>query len=255
MPIDPDRFDAALFDLDGVITATAKVHARCWKTMFDEFLRTWAEERGEAFRPFEIATDYLQHVDGKPRYDGVRDFLTSRGINLPEGTLEDPPGVRSVRGLGNRKNELVHEVIRAGGVEVYESSVDLLRWFRSRGLKTAVVTSSRNREVMLLAVGITDLFDVAVDGLRAAREGLPGKPAPDTFLRAAALLGVEPARAVVFEDAIAGVAAGKAGGFGLVVGVDREGHADALKQNGADLVVSDLAELLPASAGDGPIVP
>lgn len=243
MQITADRFDAALFDLDGVLTATAKVHARCWKQMFDEFLHAWADERGEPFRPFEIDPDYLQHVDGKPRYDGVRDFLASRGIELPRGEPEDAPGRRTVCGLGNRKNELVHEVIRSGGIEVYHSSVELLEDLRRQGLKTAVVTSSRNCDIVLETVGIADLFDTTVDGLRAAREGLPGKPAPDTFLRAAALLGVEPGRAVVFEDAISGVAAGRAGNFALVVGVDREGQADALREHGADIVVADLAEL------------
>jgi beta-phosphoglucomutase family hydrolase len=242
--ITPERFDAALFDLDGVLTATASVHAACWKTMFDAFLRAWAEGSDERFRPFEIDPDYRLYVDGKPRYDGVRSFLESRGIRLPEGDVTDPPGERTVCGLGNRKNELVHEALRAGGIAVYGSSVELVKRLRDLGLKTAVVTSSRNCALVLEAAGITHLFDATVDGARAAAEGLPGKPSPDTFLRGAELLGAEPARAVVFEDSIAGVAAGRAGRFGLVVGVDREGHPEALRQGGADIVVSDLAELL-----------
>lgn len=244
VPIDPTRYDAALFDLDGVLTATARVHAACWKEMFDEFLRARSAETGEPFRAFEIDPDYRLFVDGKPRYDGVRDFLASRGIVLPEGTEEDPPGAPTVRGLGNRKNELVHTRIRTHGVDVYDDAVTLLTWLRSLGYRTAVVTSSRNGDLVLSAAGLSGLFDATVDGLRAAREGLPGKPAADTFLRGAELLGVAPRRAIVLEDALAGVEAGRAGGFGLVVGVDREGHGSTLREHGADVVVSDLARLI-----------
>lgn len=239
-----DRFDAVLFDLDGVLTATAKAHAACWKRMFDAFLERRARETGESLAPFDVARDYLLHVDGKPRYDGVRDFLRSRGIELPEGTPEAPPDEESVRGLGNRKNELVEEFIRNEGVEVFEGSVAWVRALRAAGLRTAVVSSSSNCEVVLRAAGIAELFDARVDGVVAERLGLSGKPAPDTFLAAARELGVEPARAVVVEDALSGVRAGRAGGFGLVIGVARHGNAEALREAGADRVVDDLSELL-----------
>lgn len=242
-----ERFDAGLFDLDGVLTATAEIHARCWKSMFDAYLRARADRLGEPFREFTVEDDYRPYVDGKPRLDGVRDFLASRGITLPPGNPDDPPDAETVAGLGNRKNELVQAEIRAGHVRVFDDAVVLVRRLLAAGLKAAVVTSSRNCEPVLRAAGIADLFQDRVDGEVAARYGLPGKPAPDTFLKGAELLGVPASRAIVFEDATAGVAAGRAGGFGLVVGVDRVGgrHPEALRSSGADLVSSDLSLLMP----------
>jgi len=240
----PERFDAVLFDLDGVLTATAKVHAAAWKQTFDDFLRRRAEETGEPFIPFDIGSDYECYVDGKPRYDGVQSFLASRDIELPYGDPAAAPGFGTVCGLGNRKNILVNEILAAGDVEAYEGSVALVRQLRDRGIKTAVVSSSRNCPAVLRAAGIEDLFDARVDGIVAADLGLPGKPAPDTFLKAAEMLGVEPARAVVVEDAISGVEAGRAGEFGLVIGVDRKDVGEALREHGADVVVKDLGELL-----------
>jgi beta-phosphoglucomutase family hydrolase len=241
-----DRYDAVLFDLDGVLTDTARIHAASWKRMFDEFLRSRAQRMGETFRPFDIATDYRLHVDGKPRYDGVRDFLRARGIDLPQGSAQDAPGAESVCGLGNRKNELVHDAIAAGEVVTYPASVALVRKVRAQGIKCAVVTSSRNRAAVLEAAGIGELFDVSVDGNTIAALGLAGKPAPDAFLQAAKALGVAPARAVVVEDATAGVEAGANGRFGLVIGVARHGNAEELKRHGAHLVVADLGELVGA---------
>jgi alpha,alpha-trehalase len=240
-----ERFDALLFDLDGVLTATARIHAASWKQMFDEFLSRRAGADREPFRPFEIATDYKVHVDGKPRFDGVRDFLRSRGIELPEGSPDDAPDRDTVAGLGNRKNALVQDALAAGQVEAFSGSIDLVRHVRKEGFRTAVVSASNNCRAILIAAGIEDLFDTRVDGVVATERGLAGKPAPDTFLAAAEELGVEPARAVVLEDALSGVQAGRAGGFGLVIGVNRHGDAKALLEQGADLVVDDLAELLP----------
>jgi beta-phosphoglucomutase family hydrolase len=242
--ITPDRFDAVLFDLDGVLTSTAKIHSSCWKTMFDDFLHHRAAERKEPFQAFDIETDYKPYVDGKLRYEGVRSFLASRDIALAEGTPEDPPTADTVCGLGNRKDELVKTAIAQGEVESYPGSVALVRQLREQGIRTAVVSSSNNCEQVLRAAGILDLFEARVDGVVASKLGLPGKPAPDTFLEAARILGVSAARAVVVEDALAGVQAGRAGGFGLIVGVDREGSGDALRTAGADIVVTDLAELL-----------
>jgi beta-phosphoglucomutase family hydrolase len=238
-----ERYDAVLLDLDGVITDTASVHAACWKQMFDEYLQKRAAQRGEAFRPFDIATDYRLYVDGKPRYDGVRDFLTSRGISLPEGGPDDPSQVETVDGLGNRKNDLVNKIIEEKGVEPYEGSVELIHELRRRGFKIAVVTSSQNCTTVLKAVKLADFFDVQVDGNVIHAQHLAGKPAPDTYLMAAKLLGVEPARAVVIEDALSGVEAGSNGKFGLVIGVARKGNADELRRHGANLVVNDLGEL------------
>jgi alpha,alpha-trehalase len=242
--ITPEAYDAVLFDLDGVLTRTAKVHAACWKRMFDAFLEKRARESREPFRAFDIATEYTRYVDGKLRYDGVRSFLESRGITLPEGTPEDPPSAETVCGLGNRKNELIHEVLASEGVEVYDSSVAWVRQLRDAGVRTAVVSASRNCEAVLRTAGIGELFDVRVDGVVAARLGLAGKPAPDTFLEAARALGAAPARTVVVEDAVSGVQAGVAGGFGLVIGVDRTHHPGALRAAGAHIVVEDLAVLL-----------
>ncbi len=240
----PDGISACLFDLDGVLTQTAKVHAAAWKEMFDTYLLERSTETVEPFVPFEIATDYTLYVDGKLRQDGVRSFLASRGVVLPEGSLDDPPTAETVHGLGTRKNNLVHEIIRRNGVEVYEGSVRFVEAVRAVGMRTAVVSASRNCREVLIAAGIEHLFEVRIDGIVASEAGLPGKPEPDTFLAAAASLGVEPAGCAVFEDAVAGVAAGRAGSFGWVVGVDRVGHAEALRRNGADIVVTDLSELL-----------
>jgi beta-phosphoglucomutase family hydrolase len=239
-----DRFDAVLFDLDGVITNTANLHAACWKQMFDEYLQKRATQRGEAFRPFDLATDYRLYVDGKTRFDGVRDFLASRGIQLPEGSPDDPPRADTVGGLGNRKNELVREIFEDKGVERYEGSVELVQQLRQQGFKIAVVTSSENCSAVLKSAKLDALFDVRVDGTMILAQQLAGKPAPDSFLMAAKLLGVEPTRAVVIEDAIAGVQAGSNGNFGLVIGVARNGNAEELRHHGADLVVNDLSELV-----------
>ena len=239
-----DQYDAVLLDLDGVITDTASIHAACWKQMFDEYLQTRAMQRGEVFRPFDPAVDYRLYVDGKPRFDGVRDFLTSRGIQLPEGSPDDAPQAETVGGLGNRKNDLVNRIIEDIGVEPYEGSVELIRQLRQRGFKIAVVTSSQNCTVVLRAAKLDALFDIQVDGNTILAEHLAGKPAPDTFLKAAKLLGVEPSRAVVIEDALSGVEAGSKGSFGLVIGVARKGNADELRRHGAHLVVNDLGELV-----------
>jgi beta-phosphoglucomutase family hydrolase len=236
----PDGVTACLFDLDGVLTKTAVVHAAAWKEMFDAFLRA----RPEPFVPFDAVHDYDTYVDGKTRSDGVRSFLESRGIVLPEGAPDDPTGAETVRGLGNRKNALVLELIRRQGVEPYEDAEQFVRAVRAAGLSTAVVSSSANCREVVHAAGLDDLFDVRVDALVAADQGLAGKPAPDTYLAAARMLGVGPASSAVFEDALAGVEAGRAGGFALVVGVDRAGQADALHAHGADVVVQALTELL-----------
>ncbi|HWF51882.1 MAG TPA: beta-phosphoglucomutase family hydrolase [Solirubrobacteraceae bacterium] len=240
----PDTITACLFDLDGVLTQTAKVHAAAWKQMFDEYLHERAERTGEAFRAFDSVEDYDAYVDGKPRYDGVRSFLESRGIELPQGTPDDAPGKETVDGLGNRKNVLVMELIHTQGVQAYEGSVRYVHAVRDAGVPRAVVSSSANCRDVLRAVGIEDLFDAIIDGVVAERERLRGKPAPDTFLAGARALGVEPKEGAVFEDALAGVEAGRAGGFGFVVGVDRVGQREALLAHGADTVVEDLAELL-----------
>jgi beta-phosphoglucomutase family hydrolase len=242
--ISRDQYDAVLLDLDGVITDTAKLHAACWKQMFDEYLRKRATQTGEPFRPFDLANDYRLYVDGKPRFDGVRDFLTSRGIQLPEGSPDDPPQVETVGGLGNRKNDLINDIIQEVGVEAYGGSVKLIHQLRDQRFKIAVVTSSQNCTAVLKAAKLDALFDVQVDGNVIEAQQLAGKPAPDTFLMAAKLLGVEPTRTVVIEDAISGVQAGSAGNFGLVVGVARKGNAEELKHHGAHLVVNDLGELV-----------
>jgi beta-phosphoglucomutase family hydrolase len=240
----PDDITACLFDLDGVLTRTATVHAAAWKQMFDEFLRAHAQQTGTAYVPFDSHDDYDRYVDGKPRLDGTRDFLRARGIELPEGSDDDPPGTPTVRGLSNRKNDLVVEKIRTDGVETYDGSVGYVRQVRAAGLKTAVVSSSANTREILTCTKMTELFDAVVDGNVARERGLPGKPAPDTFLEGARELGAEAGHSAVFEDAQAGVAAGRAGHFGFVVGVDRVGQSSALLAGGADVVVKDLSELL-----------
>ncbi len=239
----PDEVQVCLFDLDGVLTDTAAVHAAAWAEMFDAYLSERAERTGESFVAFS-SDDYISHVDGKRREDGVRDFLTSRDIELPEGSHGDPPEEETINGLGSRKNDIVHRRIREDGVVVFEGSVDYVRKCRAAGLSTAVVSSSANTEEVLHVVGIGDLFDAIVDGNVARECGLPGKPAPDTFVHAGRELGVGPAQAAVFEDALVGVEAGRAGGFGIVVGVDRVGQGEALRSHGADVVVTDLGELL-----------
>jgi beta-phosphoglucomutase family hydrolase len=246
--VDWKHFDAVLYDLDGVLTATASVHAAAWKQMFDEFLAAHARRTGAEFVPFDIEGDYKQYVDGRPRYDGVATFLKSRGIDLPRGEPSDGPDQLTVCGLGNRKNELIQEVLATEGVEVFEGSVKLVRTLKKEGVRQAIVSSSKNAEAVLRAADIVDFFDVRVDGVVAARLKLPGKPRPDTFLEAARQLGVEPARAVVIEDALAGVKAGLNGHFGLVIGVDREGAPEALKEAGAHIVVDDLGLLVPSTA-------
>jgi beta-phosphoglucomutase family hydrolase len=240
MPGLPDGIIACLFDMDGVVTKTATVHAAAWKDMFDAFLR----EQPGPFVPFDPVKDYDLYVDGKPRLDGTRSFLESRGIKLPEGTPDDPPGAPTIWGLSTKKNELVLERLAQGKVEVFPGTIQFLRYERSKNVKTAIVSSSANTVQVLRGAGISDYFDTRIDGVIAAQRGLKGKPAPDTYLAAASDLGVAPEQAAVFEDALAGVEAGRAGKFGLVVGVDRVGQADALKQHGADIVVKDLAELL-----------
>ncbi|MBV8991452.1 MAG: beta-phosphoglucomutase family hydrolase [Solirubrobacterales bacterium] len=242
----PDGVTSCLFDLDGVLTQTAKVHAEAWKQMFDDYLRQRAQQRGERFVPFDQERDYNEYVDGKPRYDGVRSFLRSRGIELPQGTPADSPASETIDGLGNRKNELVLKLISGRGVDPYEGSVLYANAARDAGLRRAVVSSSTNCRDVLAAAKIDDLFEVIIDGNVAERDHLQGKPAPDTYLAGARALGVQAGQAAVFEDALAGVEAGRAGSFGLVVGVDRVGQADALHAHGADVVVSDLAELLQA---------
>jgi beta-phosphoglucomutase family hydrolase len=240
----PDQVRACLFDLDGVLTKTAEVHAAAWKEMFDAYLRERAARTGEELVPFDPVADYDEYVDGKPRYEGVQSFLSARGIDLPRGQPSDPPDAETVDGLGNRKNELVLRLIRERGVKPYEGSVKYVRAAKDAGLRRAVVSSSTNCRDVLVAAGIEDLFEARIDGIVAEREHLNGKPAPDTFLAGARALKVEPGQAAVFEDALAGVAAGRAGNFGFVVGVDRTGQAGALRAHGADVVVSDLSELL-----------
>ena len=240
----PDSVDACLFDLDGVLTQTAKVHAAAWKQMFDEYLRARAEARGEECRPFDARDDYDRYVDGKPRADGVRSFLESRGIKLPEGSADDPPEAETIAGLGNRKNALVLQLIDKDGVEAYEGSVRYVRAAIDAGLRRAVVSSSANCRAVLESARIIDLFEEIVDGNTLQERHLKGKPAPDTFLAAAEALSVPAAAAAVFEDALSGVEAGRAGNFGIVIGVDRVGQAEALREHGADVVVEDLAELL-----------
>jgi beta-phosphoglucomutase family hydrolase len=240
----PDGVTACLFDLDGVLTQTAKVHAEAWKSMFDEFLREWAPAHGQEFVAFDPVDDYDKYVDGKPRYEGVASFLEARGIELPRGTPDDPPSAETIDGLGNRKNELVLRLIHERGVQPYDGSVRYVHAAIEAGLRRAVVSSSTNCKDVLRAAGIDDLFEEIVDGVVADREHLNGKPAPDTFLAGAKALGVEARAAAVFEDALAGVQAGRTGRFGFVVGVDRAGQADALREHGADVVVKDLAELI-----------
>ncbi len=243
----PDSVRGCLFDMDGVLTRTAVVHAGAWKTMFDDFLSTWGQRTGQVFAPFDAGEDYDRYVDGRSRADGTRTFLSSRGITLPEGEDTDPPDALTVRGLGNRKNNLVLEAIARDGVDVYPDSIDYVRAARGKGLRRAVVSSSANAAQVLEAAGITDLFEALIDGTVAAARHLDGKPSPALYLAGAEVLGLSAGESAVFEDALAGVEAGRAGGFAAVVGVDRVGQADELRAHGADLVVSGLGELLERS--------
>lgn len=240
----PRTIRACLFDLDGVLTATATLHAKAWKQMFDGFLAGRAISSAEPFVPFDVVRDYDTYVDGKPRDDGTRSFLLSRGIHIAEGTGDDQATADTIQGLGKRKNEILHTLLREDGVEAYPGSLRYVRAVKQAGMRTAVVSSSKNCHEVLLAAGMAELFDARIDGVVAAERHLAGKPSPDTYLAAARALEVPPAQAAVFEDALAGVAAGHAGRFGFVVGVDRVGQADELRRHGADVVVSDLAALL-----------
>ena len=240
----PEKVTACLFDLDGVLTDTASVHGKAWKVMFDTYLSERATRTGDQFVPFDPATDYRQYVDGKKREDGVRSFLGSRGIELPEGSPDDADGVDTIYGLGNRKNKMFNNVLKDQGVEVFDGSRRYLEAVSAAGLGIAVVSASANTPEILKITGLDRFIQQRVDGNTLREEHLPGKPAPDSFLRAAQLIGVAPAAAAVFEDALSGVAAGRAGNFGFVVGVDRVGQAEELRRNGADVVVTDLAELM-----------
>lgn len=242
--ISRDRLDAVLFDLDGVVTKTAVLHAAAWKRLFDEFLGRSAQRLKSAFMAFDVEADYNRYVDGKPRYDGVRSFLSSRRITIEEGQPDDPPDRETICGLGNRKDQYFAQALAAHGVETYPSTVDLIRKLRETGMRIGVVSASKHCAAILEAARLAELFDVRVDGEDAERLGLPGKPAPATFLEAARRLGVYAERAAVVEDAIAGVRAGHAGGFGLVVGVNRSSSYGALLEQGADVEVRDLGELL-----------
>jgi alpha,alpha-trehalase len=235
--------EAVIFDLDGVVTRTAELHAQAWKQLFDEYLEARARRLGEPFRPFDPASDYRRFVDGRPRYEGVVSFLRSRGIELPFGSPGDPEERETVCGLGNRKNRYFRAALARTGGDPYPTTLELISALRERGVRTAVVSSSRNCAAVIEAAGIGELFDAKVDGIDAAELGMPGKPEPALFLEAARRLGVDPAHAAVVEDAIAGVEAGRRGGFALVVGVDRGAQFDALTTAGADIVVADLAEL------------
>jgi beta-phosphoglucomutase family hydrolase len=240
----PEAVHACLFDLDGVLTDTASVHTKAWKGMFDAFLKQRAEQTGEAFVPFDPVDDYLKYVDGKKREDGVRSFLASRNIELPDGDPDDTGDKDTIYGLGTRKNDAFQETLEKDGVEVFDGSRRYLEKVTAAGLATAVVSSSANTRQVLEITGLDKFIQQRVDGVTLREEHIAGKPAPDSFLRAAQLLGVEPAAAAVFEDALSGVEAGHAGHFGVVVGVDRVGQADELRSHGADIVVTDLAELL-----------
>jgi alpha,alpha-trehalase len=244
-PVDIRAMDAVIFDLDGVVTSTATVHAEAWKRLFDEYLLARAGRLGEPFEPFDLESDYRRFIDGKPRQEGVRSFLASRGIELPLGAPDDPEGTETVWGLGNRKNRYFHEALERTGPSPYPTTLELIADLRARGVRTAIASSSRNCIPVLEAAGIRDLFDVKVDGIDLADAGLAGKPDPALFLEAARRLGVDPGRAAVVEDALSGVEAGRRGNFGLVIGLDRGAGHDALLAAGADVVVSDLAEVAP----------
>ena len=237
-----NRFDAFIFDLDGVVTETAKIHARAWKKTFDEYLEKRAGSEDE-FEPFDIKTDYPRYVDGIPRYDGVKNFLESRDIHLPYGSPDDPPGKETVCGIGNNKNEFFQEFMNKENIFVYDSTIDLINCLRQNNIQTGIISSSKNCARVLEIVNIRHLFDTKIDGTDSVRLELNGKPEPDIFIAAARDMGVDPERTAVVEDAVLGVEAGRKGNFGLVIGVDRTDHADDLKKSGADVVVSDLSEI------------
>jgi beta-phosphoglucomutase family hydrolase len=238
------RLDAVVFDLDGVVTQTSVVHAAAWKALFDAYLEARAAAEGHEFRPFDEKADYRLYVDGKPRYDGVHDFLASRGIELPWGRPSDSPELETVCGLGNRKNVFFNAEVKQFGIEAYPSTVALIHRLREAGVRVGLMSSSKNTAMILDVAGLTDLFEVRVDGVAGEELGLPGKPDPAMYLETARRLGVAPARAAVVEDALSGVEAGHRGGFGLVIGVDRLGQAEALRRHGADVVVHDLSEVV-----------
>jgi beta-phosphoglucomutase family hydrolase len=240
--VTPDKFDAVLFDLDGVITATAKIHAIAWKQAFDDFLKKQAG--GKDFKPFDKQSDYEDYVDGLPRYDGAQKFLESRQIDIPYGSPDDPPDQETVCGIANHKNELFEQALKTEAVDVYEGTVAWIHHLRKAGIKIAVVSSSAHCKAILKNAGLSDLFDARMDGDIAKQLRLKGKPAPDTYLKAAEMVDADAKRAVVVEDALAGVEAGKNGKFGLVIGVDRKHDHDALRQHGADIVVTDVQEML-----------
>jgi trehalose 6-phosphate phosphatase len=240
--IDLDKYEAAILDMDGVITRSARAHMAAWKRMFDDYLRKWSERKGQKFSPF-TEEDYYQYVDGKPRYEGAQSFLASRGISLEYGSPEDPPEKESICGLGNRKNQYFREYLKNNGVESYQSTIDFINNLKSTKKRVAVISSSRNAKAVLEAARVSNLFHVVVDGVISAELHLKGKPEPDIFLEAAKRLGVNPRQAIVIEDAISGVEAGRAGGFGLVIGINRSGENTGLKDHGADMVISDLSEL------------
>ncbi|MGO9385360.1 MAG: beta-phosphoglucomutase family hydrolase [Mycobacterium sp.] len=242
----PEKVRACLFDLDGVLTDTASVHTKAWKVMFDAYLSDRAKRTGEKFVPFDAAADYRTYVDGKKREDGVRSFLRSRGIDLPDGSPDDPDSAETIYGLGNRKNEMFQKILHDDGVEVFDGSRRYLEAVSDAGLGVAVVSSSANTRDVLEITGLDRFVQQRVDGITLREENIAGKPAPDSYLRGAQLLGVGPDAAAVFEDALSGVQAGRAGNFGFVVGVDRVGQAEDLRRNGADVVVTDLADLLPS---------
>lgn len=241
--ISPKEHHAVIFDLDGVITRTASVHAKSWKKMFDQFLQEWSQAHQQPYIPFDEDADYLDYVDGKPRLEGIQSFLESRGINLSLGTADDPIDTHTVWALGNKKNAMFVNILNENGVEVYQSTIDLIREIRRLGIKTALISSSKNCASIIEKVGARDLFDAKIDGVDALERNIKGKPAPDIFLQAAKDLGVSPKHAVVVEDAISGVQAGRDGGFCKVIGVDRANQTDALLENGADVVVKDLEEV------------
>ena len=243
-PINLDEYEAVLFDLDGILTQTEKIHSLCWKKTFDDFLKEYSKEHQTVFAPFSIESDYLNYVDGKPRNEGVKDFLQSRNISLPEGSISSPTYELSVRGLGNKKNKLFNKKILIEKIEIYDGSIRLLKLLKSNGFKLAVVSSSKNCKTILSSAKLEDSFDYMVDGNIAEKRGLKGKPEPDTYLEASNYLGVKPNKSVVIEDAISGVRAAKLGNFGLVIGVARKNNVDELAKNGADIVVEDLGEFL-----------
>lgn len=245
----PDEITACLFDLDGVLTQTAKVHDAAWKQMFDQFLKA---RDGDGYTPFDAHHDYDTFVDGKPRQDGVRDFLASRDIHLPEGDPDDPPDADTVYGLGNRKNVILLKKIDDDGVDVYPGSLRYLKAVEAAGLRRIVVSSSANTEQVLRVTGLDKYVEGRIDGVTLREQHIAGKPAPDSYIAGAHLAGVAVSAAAVFEDALAGVASGRAGNFGCVVGVNRTGQADALKRNGADIVVDDLADLLDGESSSAP---